>query len=257
MIRSVRGLVLRRKSEELDIRFDLLTEEGNLVSLREHGILNSKSRSRLLSEPASIVAIEYYEKGNDRGSVKEGNVVDRFDILKESWKGHLLLAHLMELALLSSRGEPSSELFDLVKAALERLKDSLSRKKASLDDTFFSLSFLVFFKIRLLGFLGIMGDPAHCAQCGEPLKGKVFWKIPDMSFLCENCSDEAIAAFFHFVRLIQAAIGAKFEEFCEASRKSQAVTLSSLNQNLDVVLEHYFQKGLNSAREIASSFNFG
>ncbi|MCR9142538.1 MAG: DNA repair protein RecO [bacterium] len=236
MLQSGPGIVLnRRNAGEADAIGRVLFESGEAREVRSHGVRKSKSRSNLLLEPGSLVHLTYYQSEERPGvsadavifaSLKEGHVVERFASLKEDgYDGLLVLSYFLELANFGSRAGDSPELFLLLKGTLEELATPCEAGLKAFRFTMLS----IFFKVRVLKILGLVGDARSCAECGGELREEALWNVPEVFFSCDACASDANIPDAYSARVVAAAAGmryGKFAEYLAGWRNSQAGSLA-------------------------------
>lgn len=244
MIERVVGIVLSRKKHgEADALLQIISEGGEKLSLKLHGIFASKKRSAIAAEPGTIVQFIYYTEGQFH-SVKEAEVIERFTSLKDDYKSLVLLAAILEVTELSLNGPSAPEVYILLKSALE----FLAFRTTSIEErTFFAL--LSFYKIRICSHLGIMADPQTCAECGKELRAISHWMMPELRFLCENCGQNPTAEHFGFADFMARSLSSKFKNVMSAYDSVTQDGFYNLERNLNLVLETFFQRPLKGAKE--------
>lgn len=222
MLQSAPGIVLNRRNVgEADAIGRVLFESGVTREIRSHGLRKSRSRSNLLLEPGSLVQLTYYESEERPGvsadsvifaSLKEGHVVERFAPLKDSgYDGLLVLSYFLELAQFGSRAGDAPELFLLLKGTLEELAGPAEPAVQTFRFTLLS----IFFKVRVLKILGLVGDARSCSECGRELEDLALWNLPEVFFSCEGCAPDANPADAYAARVVAAAAGMRFSKFAE------------------------------------------
>jgi DNA repair protein RecO len=190
MIESARGIVLRRKKDrESDAVITLLCEDGRLLRARFHGILQSKTRSNLTAEPGSHVELVLQSKDASIASVKEGTLLERNDAWKSGYRPLSLLSSVLEFAEGMASACDSDDLYRLIAGGMEE-----ARVHARLFEEPESILFFTAIRIRGLTIAGLTGDLSYCASCGERLGKQARWSVPEISFLCNKCSDETTEA---------------------------------------------------------------
>ena len=218
------GIVLgRRNFAEADVILDLLPESGPPESVKAHGIRASRKRSQIITEPGSRVALVYYRGKNGPGSLKEGEVLERFQELKSSYENSLLLAYILELTAGAAWGNEGSALLQLLEGALRALQERRidlrerpSDESSAQGERIWLFELLGFYKTRLLSILGLLGDCEHCSLCGEELGRRACWPGPlEVSFTCEKCSPEAGESEAWQARAVSLAQSRKFARFLE------------------------------------------
>ncbi len=214
-------MLARRNVGEADTLGQLLFSTGHSREVRSHGLRKSKSRSGLLLEPGSLVQLTYYENEKSVSdappvaSLKEGHVVERFAELKDGgYDGLLLLSYFLELARFGAKAGESTELYLLLKGTLEALAELCADNSTPVRSGRFLL-LSVFFKVRVLKVLGLVGDARTCAECGGELCDEAIWNVPEVFFTCHRCAVDVNRADAYAARAIAAASEMRFGRFAE------------------------------------------
>lgn len=199
-LRKGRAVVLRRMAAgEKDLLTEILLDTGERRWLRLHGILASKTRSPVLGEPGTLIQIDFYEGPQSELSLREGSVVERFEALKGDYRKQDFLARILKLGRVLASGEPDRSHFVLIASALDYAARSIVAPggtgvgdRAPTSDAHGMDAFLIFLVVRVLASMGLLGDPARCAQCERPLdpEGLAAWG-DGAFFLCARCSPAA------------------------------------------------------------------
>ncbi len=246
MLATVRGFVLRRnRIADADVSFEVLTETGETVRLRAHGILASKRRTGLVTEPAALIEAVYYAH-DAGGSLKEGRVLDRFEECKGDYRSMLVASHLLELCSRSARGVEGGQLFTLLQGALQEFRRLDSRAGDFVPE---ARCLLAFVKVRLAGLLGVLAAANQCSECGAELGPLAVWLLPELAFRCPRCSDQATALDGELAALTRAAGRARFSVFRAGLSQSHA-TVALWDTRLLSCLEHFFGSALTSSAEL-------
>lgn len=255
MLNKATGIVLRRdKAKEADLSVQVLLESGKLVRLYLHGIRASRTRSQLLAEPGTLIRCDYYEKDEAGGSLKEGEILDRYEELKGDYLDTLALSYLLEAAGLAAKGEATPEVYQLLIGALGEIRAYTAEAKATAAAPdaasttaeerrkFFLIQLLAFFKIRLLRILGLLGDSRHCDVCGTELGARAGWAVPEMTFRCARHADESSQAEAWMAGLITRAAATRFQTLRAGlgDPDLEPETWRRLDEWLSRCLEHYF-----------------
>ncbi len=207
---KTRAIVLhRRLYKEGNALVWLLKEDGSVLHLQAHGIHAKSKASALLIEPASLISLDYYIGKNGYASLKEGCIERRFEECKKHYSDLLILSYHLELLRTVCSYGSSPALFKLLHGAL----DALSFPK---EEHCYIVSLSVFFQLRLLKFLGILGAHDSCSHCESLLQKKAHWKLPEASFACISCFPQANHAGFLATQII--ALAHK-QTFCFFKRK--------------------------------------
>lgn len=186
MIQSLHGIVLRRRKDaEADLLVWLLAEDGLVYTLRFHGIEQSRSRSTQSTEIGSVVDVRAHMRTETVGSVKEASIVERFDNWKSGYRSLALLSSVLEFVQgVAAAGEPG-EMYRLLLGALREGEKNSSAFTPLGSSIFFSA-----LRLRGLAGAGLLGDCAHCSNCGERLGKSARWIVPELSFLCHSCAED-------------------------------------------------------------------
>ena len=267
MLERLTGFVLkRRRVGEADLIVHILEEEGRVLELKAHGLLASRRRSNLIAEPGSLISAVYYKK-EGLGSLKEGQILERYEDVKEGYLNLLILAYVLELTESAARNHETSGIFPLLKGALSVIRESLAdwkvKTSGKTDDPRspdsnrlrWSGLFLAFYKIRLLKLLGILADTSCCTECAESLEAEAFWSFPETGFICHRCSINASREEGVMARLITLAGVRRFSNFLLDIRSVLSGNILTddaldiiirLDQRLGKCLEYYYNRPLAS-----------
>lgn len=184
---------MKRKTLAIPIRCVDYSNTSQVVSLftRESGLLEGIAKGAHreknafqgpfdLAELREIVYIE--RKSPALAILAEAAVVDGFRGVRRSWGRYVAACLVLEiLRVVATAGNPICELFDLVRATLDRLGSS------SPDDL--SLT-LLHFEIRALRLLGFLGAVEGCVSCGRRWPGgdrSAFFSPQDGGLICRRC----------------------------------------------------------------------
>jgi len=239
MIEVARGIIIRRrKDQEADTVATILTEEGKLLRLRFHGILQSKNRSTLLTEPGTYVDMRVHSRVDSQtASVKEGTIIERFESWKTGYSSLALLSCLLEFA---EGVSPSihEESFGLLLEALREGETS-----ALVYSELGACLFLNGFRLRAMQLAGFIGEIGSCSSCEAPLEDFAFWSIPEMSFQCDRCTREASAEHARLSRTIAQLLAGPFSKMIadnnfEKESGSDLEHLKRLEHLLSICIRH-------------------
>ena len=248
------GIVLHRKKiGEAHSIVQLLTEEDALLALRFHNIYLSKKRSRLLTQPASRIAIDYYTTSQNISSAKEGSILAAFHPTQANYDDLLIMSYLLDLTLGGAKYGTSQGLYMLIQGSLR----TLCQKR---DDNQARLALVIFFQVRLLKILGLLGETKHCSQCSAPLKRQAHWCLPEMRFLCQACAPhKATRKAFLMAQTVAAASSQRFSVFYDSGKNKKNENsfhmqnhCNSLWHNLNTCLENFHGKPFASAKQFIS-----
>lgn len=181
MLNKEIGIVLECKIfSEADAIITLLGSLGPKARFSIKGIKKSKTRPIVATEIGSKIQVDYYDhKEKEIKSIKEIAIQNRFDRIKSSYNGYMLLTYICELVnSLTAEGDFQPKIFQLMDLALSEL-----------DSENFKPLFLPFFKSRLLNILGLMPKEYHCHICHENLESKNIGYIHPYSLeaTCGDC----------------------------------------------------------------------
>ncbi len=240
MLVSAEGIVLQRWKEGDENAVLLILTSVDLVKLRVHGILKSKNRSRLLIEPGSIIQINYYSKQESISSAKNIDLVDRLENIKSDYKGLQVLTYFLDLTIRCTPGSELSQLYLLLKGTILTLNEL--RKNIAIDELISEIRLLlIFFKIRLLKILGLLGDSTICNQCGTTLNRKNARVTDNLNFLCSKCHKKS-QAYTEIAYMFFFAANFRFSKFLNEMRDSSLKHLNKSNSLIDNSLDNYLNE---------------
>ena len=259
LLQKTDAIVLgRRFLKENDALVSLLTEEGKSLDLRIYGIQKSRRRSAFLLEPGSLIHVDFYTDREGLASLKEGHVCERFTALKGAYTSMTLLSYFLELSAFAVRNGASLKLFLLLKGSLKELCFDRNWEQAEMEvqREILKLQILVFFQIRVLKLLGLLGSQEKCSQCSASLRERAHWNLPETSFSCEDCIPEAstedrlIAWIFAFG---SSKIFHRYKEELEKEESgSDRILFLRLWKNLNLCIELFAAKPFYSAKELGA-----
>ena len=206
-LHKVRGIVLKSYPLlETDLLGRLLTDSDNCLPIRAHGLCISRKRSPILLEPGTLVKMDYYISRTKLATLKEGHVENRFAALKSSYPSLLLLSYLLELTTYAVSHGETPNLFLLVHGSLQELchchKEDLS-----------SLELIVFFQVRLIKLMGLLGSSNQCSRCEQILSEKAQWNLPEVHFSCCACASKAEREDFIMAEVLNMVRANRFHRF--------------------------------------------
>lgn len=234
-LKKTKGIVLERHFlKEADGIARMLTVDGACLEFYAYGIRLARKRSALLIEPGTLISINYYDgHKNNIASLKEGIVKERFDIIKNDYTSIIYLSNFLELASFASRYGSLPPLFLLLRGAIEELSFCYKNINSIME-----LS--IFFQIRLLKMLGILGEQNRCYICDKALKLLAYWNMPEASFACENCNSNGDKSQAWMARTIAMAAKMRFKNFSVQTKGVKENTAYlSLWKNLNLCLEAF------------------
>lgn len=210
------AIVLESKlTGEADNLVTVLLEDGQLLRLIMHGLRASRKRNKRLAEPGTIIDIVYYPHDSGPASMKEGNVLESFDDLKQGYRNLEWLAFVLELSKMGAQQDCGPALYLLLEGMLTNMQQIAGSRKNVIEATD-DVLIIHFFMARLLQLLGLLGDPAHCAACGQELNEKASWIKPEVFFYCDECSLEATAIDYWMSRLLGYIMSNRFNTVAAA-----------------------------------------
>ena len=253
-LQKTRALVLgRRPLKESDAIASVLTEEGQALELCIYGIQKSRKRSAFLWEPGTLIDIDFYTRGDAMASLKEGHVCERFSALKEGYSAITLLSYFLELSALAARCGSSPMLFLLVKGSLNELCFGKDRKP-KIQEELEKLHVLIFFQIRLLSLLGLLGLEERCSECGKGLGEEARWNLPEGHFSCKTCKPEGNMEEGSMAQILALAKSKIFRKYREEAEKKglgrNRIFLLTLWKNLNLCIENFAAKPFLSSKEL-------
>ena len=246
MLQKASGIVLQRRFlKESDALASLLTEEGRSLDFCVYGIQKSRKRSALLLEPGTLIDIDFYVNKDGPVSLKEGHVRERFGALKGAYAPLTLLSYFLELSSFASRYGSSPTLFLLVKGSLTEL---------CLGTELLNLQLLLFFQVRLLKLLGLLGPLERCSECNSPLAKEAYWNLPEAHFSCQSCASQDSSEEERAIAWLLAQASTKrfkdYQNELEQSKEADTIALLKLWRNLNLCLEAFAAKSFQSSKEL-------
>ena len=176
-----KGIVLSsRLINENDILITFLPENSVKRKLLAKGLKKSKRRPVAASEPAAYIEVDFYEKNRNVFYIKELVLLERFELIKSSYGGFLLITYFAELVdMILQENEITSDYFVLLFSALQ----TLEKKK-------YAPSLLPYFKYKLGLLSGMALTDFHCSKCNKNVESMISAHIShmDMSVICEECN---------------------------------------------------------------------
>ncbi len=175
------GIVLHaRVISDADALITILGSVHSKAKYLLKGIKKSKNRPIVATEISALIAVDYYshEKEGNR-IVKEVNVINRFEKIKASYGGFLLLSYTSELL---DRLLPDGEFHPKIyKLYLEFL--------LMLESEGYAPLILPFFKVRLLSAIGLFSGEFNCIFCHKEVleKKSAFLNPENWEVICGDC----------------------------------------------------------------------
>ncbi|MCS7205980.1 MAG: recombination protein O N-terminal domain-containing protein [Leptospiraceae bacterium] len=226
-LQKCQGIILKKSVfQEADVHLEVLCKElydqkYTRKKFVVHGILKSKRRNPIVVELGNLVQIDYYEKDiNETQNVKEIQLIERFWEFKSQYQNFELLGKILEITYYASMSDQRElkEIYVLLLKGLEFLQSYVLKEKEdvkkiieelSLD---FSSIFLLFFSVRVLMFMGYVGDLVHCSFCHDPLDGLAKWQ-EKLYFYCRKCDATANVIDYYYSFFLQQIKQKKFSNF--------------------------------------------
>ena len=241
---KTKGIVLQRyPHKEMDMIFRLLSEKGELHELFIYGIRKSKKRSHLITEPGSLVKLDFYFQKDNLSIYKEGNVENRFESIKKDYLFFLILSYFLELTNIVANYNPSISLYLLLQGSIE----TISLQKKEKKNTF---SLIIFFQTRLLKILGILGSLKYCSECNSILNEKATWLLPEVVFLCQSCSKKSKEEDFYFSQILQLAQSYRYDKFQNEIYTYNISNFKKVWTYLNQALKFFFNRDFPIIQEI-------
>lgn len=243
MLETENGIIIRRIQENDNVVITLLDAKGATVQIRIHGLAKSKKRSRIMSEPGCHVQATYYRQASGPASMREIEILHRFDRAKEGFQSLQLLAYFLSLTELVSIGSDTEFLFPLLKGTLERLEEKIPLPDSCNSKFEPTISLIVFFKARVIRGLGLVSSADQCSSCGNPLTGENRHLSRESGFLCSDCSSENTGDTAES-EIIHIATRTRFSQFIQFLCNSNIdnTTLKGSNTLLDFILDDYLNQ---------------
>ena len=256
MLQTASGIVLKRfPFRDSGVTVKLLLENGQSLMLSIHGILASRKRSNLITEPGTVITAVYYEHSHGQGSLKEATVVRDFAGFKGNYDSLLILSALLEIIDYATRGGENRGLYILLEGGLQELEEKSIAVKCSLLSTDLRkwlLAFIGFFKIRLLKAIGMVGDTTICSECGDKLGVEAGRNHPELNFSCHECSSHHTRQDGEIATLISQAARLKFARYLSLLNESKinGDVLKEIDSVATNALENFFDRQLLALTEL-------
>ena len=160
----------------------LYTKEQGKIKAMAHGVAKPTSRKRgavqLLSHSRFLIT-----KGREMDTISQGELIEIFPFLWNSLPRLTQASYMAELTdAFTPDGEPNSRLFSMLLQALHALAEG----DGELINRIFEMRL-----VALSGYLPILDS---CANCQEPLSGRITFSPSLGGALCENCLSTDITA---------------------------------------------------------------
>ncbi len=248
-LKKEKGIVIQSADfGDSDRMISLAGETDIRMKFISKGIRKSKRRAIASTELGSLIEIDFYDQSEkDWKSVKELNLINRFDQLKSSYLGTMFVFYFCEMiATLYPEGESHPFLYQVLVGSFEYA-----------EEHGISLELLPFFKLRILANLGHFPTEFYCHSCGESVlqKNSAYFAMENREFLCGTChtlprDQLPMIRYFHqilthrFSKLIE--LGTKRE----ITRESDSV----LNQFLRSITGKEFKSYFEFYKTVGDSF---
>ncbi|MBE7436974.1 MAG: recombination protein O N-terminal domain-containing protein [Spirochaetales bacterium] len=240
-LQKLSGIVIhRRRLGEGDVLVQILLPSGETIDVRAFGLLESRRRSLLFAEPASLVEAEVYTQ-EGKAALKEGRVI-RSLYQGRSYQDLVRTAYILETAGLAARAGAGPDVYRLLEGALESNPADLL--------------LLGFVLIRVQKLLGILGFMEHCMKCQSALSDAVYWSPLETLILCARCDERASRRDLRLVRAIHLGLSRRFgfykEEplICSMTDSERLHLFWQLQRSLEQFLGH----PLRSAKQLAAVY---
>lgn len=231
-----RGIVLHKNlTNDIDASISVLEENGNKNKFIVKGIQKTKKRSILSVEPGSLVSMDYYpQMKNNLHNVKEINLEQRFDIIKNDYLSTLIMYLFLELTERTiPQGISEPKYFGILLAGLSELENNGAK-----------LKILPFFKIKLLYHSGLIPKEFSCSICHNDFSSSVSGKMNYFNFelLCDSCSTIE-ENDIDIIKLMRYIVHTSYSQFLTLNPtrnlllKSNSILDTYINYNLGVVLK--------------------
>ncbi len=175
------AIVLRRLPYgESDRIVHLFTSSSGKISAIAKGGAKSLRRFMNTLEPLRIIYVEYFDKSwRGLARIENAHILEDFSEIERDLRKFFIASFLTEIVdKLAKEKEPYPQIFDLLGAALRRLKTS---QVSSLDTLMLLLKIL-----ELLGFLPNFKTCVHCGKTVDQ-KSKTFFSSEKGGILCGSC----------------------------------------------------------------------
>lgn len=210
------GIVLsKRQTGDADIIIEVLTEDGELVPIRIHGIRKSTRRSALIAEAASEIEVVYYSK-ESVSAHKEAVVKERFERIKSNYELLNFVALILKLAR-SATDFSVEGIYLLTLGTLQFLNGFEVKPDRSLKT-----KLMCFYSARLLYGAGLMAESSTCSSCGNIIERQARWlafsdSACEAAFECESCSLYSTEKDSRMANLLTLSTRLRFGSFQELS----------------------------------------
>lgn len=239
VLKKAEGLIIKRsKLNEKDALVHLLCTSGELLPFRLHGIYASNKRSRLDTDICNFIQLDYYDYEEIKlANAKEITAHPQFIDIKNDYGNLLFISHLLELIFFGANTTKHPYLFLLLDGTLKQLQEdwnthlpqleiTLSNRKEKNKDFHWNttLYLYIFFVLRLLKILGLVGELQACPVCNRSFidekEIRSIWLPFEMNFHCNKCTihnEQENMWDVDIVRLFSMGIHKKFLFFREFS----------------------------------------
>ena len=204
------------------------------------GIRKSKRRAITSTELGSLVEIDYYDQNEkDWKSIKEINLINRFDNIKSTYLGTMNLYYFCEMiSVLYPEGESHAFLYQLLLGSFEFL-----------EKEGFVFELIPFFKLRAMSNLGHFPTEFYCHTCGMSVLNKkgAYFSLENREFQCSDChtlpKDQLLS-----IRLFHTILVNRFSQVKATNPKYEIV------READMILNQFFRS--ITGQELKSYFEF-
>jgi DNA repair protein RecO (recombination protein O) len=204
------------------------------------GIRKSKRRAISSTELGSLVELDFYDQNEKEWkSIKEINLINRFDSVKSSYLGSLMVFYFCEMiAILYPEGESHPFLYQLLLGSFEHT-----------ETNGFRTELLPFFKLRALANLGHFPTEFYCHTCGESVleKKSAYFAMENREFLCGDCHTLP-KDHLPMIRLFQTILSNRFTGMLAQNPRKEVI------KEADQILNQFLRS--ITGKELKSYFEF-
>ena len=194
------AIVLNRKIvQEQDIVADLFLADGQMGIIRGFGLAKGSKRSAIIFTPGNIIDLSYSIFKNNFLNYKEGIIHLSILEKKQSYQKLMIISYLLRtISEVIRYQQEQVPVYHLLKGTLIEYARLFTGRMTNRI-----IFLMVFFLVRLLKNQGYAGDLQHCLKCNNEIRDYALWQIPELSFVCKNCDEQATTEMFWMQRIIQ------------------------------------------------------
>jgi DNA repair protein RecO (recombination protein O) len=240
-LKKEKGIVIQSMDfGDSDRMISLAGESEVRMKFISKGIRKSKRRAIASTELGSLIEIDFYDQNEkDWKSIKEINLLNRYDEIKSSYLGTMFIFYLCEIiTVLYPEGESHPFLYQILIGSFDFA-----------NENGFVIELLPFFKLRALANLGHFPTEFFCHSCGESVLAKksAYFSMENREFLCGDChtlpKDQ-----LPMIQLFHVILSHRFSKFMEWKPKRETV------READYVLNQFLRS--ITGKELKSYFEF-